>query len=111
MTMRNLILLLILSVCAGCSGGGGADGPGGAPRIVTEWYDAPANTQKKAEGPVVGTASGGLLRHGAWTEYFPAADGGGRQWSRTYVDGVWAQDLPWTEFNADGSWRVDSSDR
>lgn len=112
MKIRNQSLVLVTLALAAC--GGGSDGGGGdaaTTSLRTEWYDAPVNSVKKAEGPATLAADGSVVRHGAWTEYFPAASGNGVNWTRVYRNGVWDQDQDWTEFNADGSWRVDSGDR
>lgn len=110
--------LLVLSGC-GAGGGDGGDAPASTPTltdqtvIVTTWYDTPTNTQVASTGPVLVDSAGNAtdLKQGAWTFHFPPDQGGGRSLIRTFHQGVWDQGRPWTEFNADGSVRVDATDR
>lgn len=118
MTRIALPSLLLLAL-AGCGGGGGGSGgssptPSGPATVeVSTWYDAPANTQLESRGPVVAEPGGvpTSQRHGLWKFYFPADQGGGLQWERTYTRGAWDEARFWREYNPDTSLRYDWRDR
>lgn len=100
-------LVIFAASCGSTGGGGSISGGGPATVVMTEYYDAPTNTQIKAQGPVlVGTTT----KQGAWTTWFPSAEGGGIQFEQTWVSGTADLNQPWSERNADGSFRDTSAD-
>lgn len=103
----SFLVTLILGACGGGSALTSAGSPTTAVAMAQEWYDPASKSELKAEGPVLLDANGAStgIRHGAWTTYFPAKDGGGIHLEQTWVDGTWDQARPWREANADGSLR------
>lgn len=100
---------VLLTSCGGAGAGGSpASSTTPATTLAREWYDPPTNSELKAEGPVL---SGTAVKHGAWTIFHPQGQGGGVQWTQTWVDGAWDRQQPWTEVNADGSLRDTWLDR
>lgn len=95
----------LFTACSGSADGSPTATPPATPPAITlvrEWYDPPTNSELKAEGPV---KNGTTLKHGGWTVFHPQAQGGGVQWTQTWVDGAWDRQQSWTEVNADGSLR------
>jgi hypothetical protein len=110
--MGSALALLVLT---GCGAGGSAAKP--APAAATAhkvtYYDPDTRQHRKEEGDVL-LGSDGLpttTRHGVWTTWHPPADGGGKQFEKTYVDGVWDRQRYWREWNPDTSLRFDWRDR
>ncbi len=107
--MRHVLPTLCFLVCAGCGSGGGGGGDDAAPAasattpVVTRY----ASGRIHEQGQVV---TGTDVRTGTWTRHFDA-DGSPLQWRGSYTAGAIDTALPWTEWNQDGSVRVDSTDR
>ena len=104
--MRNLILvpLLFLAACGGDDGGSSppaAEQP--ATTELTTWYPS---GRIEASGQV---RTGTTTRHGNWAEHFDL-DGNPLRWQGSYADGAIDSARPWTEWNEEGSVRVDSTD-
>lgn len=102
-----LALGLTLAGCGGGGGGGGGSGQGAtspATQPVTIFY---ASGRIEAEGYHL---AGTTTRTGHWRIRFDDPSGQ-VQWEGDYADGVIDASKPWREWNADGSIRVDSTDR
>jgi hypothetical protein len=107
MLLMPLICLVSLTACGGGgNGGGGAGSSGTSIQTISEYYDV-GRTQLKAVGPAIVAADGSYAKQGVWTEYFST---GGVQYIRFYTANIWDTTQHWTEFNPDGSWRMDSDD-
>lgn len=106
--MRPLLILLpilFLTAC-GSGGGGGSSDTGTTPAIqtITRYY---TSGRIQETGEII-TASN--KRTGTWTAYHDV-DGSPLRFTGEYVDDRVDPTKPWSEWNADGSVRVDSSDR
>jgi hypothetical protein len=106
--MRLCIAFLAILLLAGCGSGGGDDAAptvsGPATTEVVTWH---ASGRIHERGQVL---AGTDLRIGEWERHFDA-EGSPLQWRGSYADGAVDAARPWSEWNLDGSVRVDATDR
>ncbi len=116
--IRLGVLLGALALAASCGSSGGGGGGASSPpppgtAQVVNYYNPPTNTIIESSGAVLLNGSGTptSTKSGLWTFRFPPAQGNGLQSTKTYVAGVWDQNLPWREWNGDSSIRYDRFDQ
>jgi hypothetical protein len=108
----SAIAVMALTAC-GSGGSAAKPAPAAATARVVTYYDTDTRRHRKEEGEVLLDAAGRptATRHGLWTTWHPPADGGGKRFEKTYVDGAWDAQRYWREWNADSSLRFDWRDR
>ncbi len=107
LTPLVLVPLLLATACGGGGGGGGSSaGTVPAAPATTEVTTYYTSGRLATSGRVI---TGTSTRHGGWIERFDV-DGNPLRWQGSYANGAVDAGKPWTEWNADGSVRIDGSD-